>query len=158
MPQGLDSTMIANKILYAGTPVYQEMEVLTYANLAPGRLLIQDTLEYQVKVATAAKKLEVIGVADVMADKKLTLMQTETADGAPLTTYATGDQIRVIRGDVIVKLLLLSGETINVGERLQATDTGMVVAYADAGADIGYALEDRAGLGTCKWILVKLTI
>jgi hypothetical protein len=157
MPQGLDSDMIANKILYAGEAVYQEMEVETIANLAPGRLLITDTAEYQVQVAGAAA-LDVVGVADVMGDKKLTLMQTETAGGAPLTTYAAGDQIRVIRGPVVVKLLLLSGETITVGERLEAAANGMCRAYTTALADIGYALEARSAPATCKWILVKLTI
>ena len=157
MPQGLDSTLIANKILYAGEALYQEMEVLTYANVAPGRLVITDTLEYQIQVAGAAA-LDVLGVVDVMRDKKLTAMQTETVSGAPLTTYAAGDQVRVIRGDVIVKLLLKSAETITVGERVEAATAGMCQAYTTALADIGYALEARAAPDECKWILVKLTI
>ena len=160
MPQGLDSTMIINKILYAGTPVYQEMEIETQDTIAPGRLLIKGTAQYQCAVA-GATSLEVIGVADVMADRKLTLMQTETAAGTPLDYYDAGDQIRVIRGDVIVKLLLLSGQTITVGERVEAAANGMVqTETADgSGAAIGYAVENSTAPATCcEWILVKLII
>jgi len=160
MPQGLDSDMIINKILYAGQPNYQEMEIETQDTIAPGRLLIKGTAQYQCKVA-GATSLEVIGVADVMADRKLTLMQTETAAGTPLDYYDAGDQIRVIRGDVIVKLLLLSGQTITVGERVEAAANGMVqTETADgSGAAIGYAVENSTAPATCcEWILVKLII
>lgn len=160
MPQGLDSDMILNKILYAGQPNYQEMEVETQDTIAPGRLLIKGTAQYQCKVATAGS-LEVIGVADVMADVKLTAMQTEIATGVPLDYYDAKDQIRVIRGDVIVKLLLKSGETITVGERVEAAANGMVVTEAvdGSGKAIGYAVENSTAPATvCEWILVKLII
>ena len=156
MPQGLIQPN--NAILYAGEPVYGEYEVETVTTVAPGRLLITGTAEYQAKVATAAS-LGVIGVADVMADKKLTLMQTEIATGVPLTTYAVKDQLRVIRGDVVVKLLLKSGETVTVGERVEAAANGMCQAYTTALADVGYSLQNSTAPATvCEWILVKLTI
>jgi len=156
MPQGLDSTMIANKILYAGQPVYQEMEVESDTDIAPGRLLIHGTLEYQCAKA-GALALNVIGVADVMADRKLTLMQTETAAGTPLDYYDAGDQIRVIRGDVVVKLLLKSGETLAVGTKVEAAANGMIQAHTTAYADVGYSLEIRGAPAVCTWTLVKLT-
>jgi predicted RecA/RadA family phage recombinase len=160
MPQGLDSDMILNKILYAGQPNYQEMEVETAETIAPGRLLIKGTAQYQCAVA-GATTMECIGVADVMADRKLTLMQTETAAGTPLDTYDAGDQIRVIRGDVIVKLLLLSGQTITVGERVEAAANGMCQTETGdgSGAAVGYAVENSTAPATCcEWILVKLII
>jgi predicted RecA/RadA family phage recombinase len=160
MPQGLDSDMIVNKILYAGQPNYQEMEVQTKDTIAPGRLLIAGTAQYQCAIA-GATSMEVIGVADVMADHKLTDMQTETEAGTPLECYAAGDQIRVIRGDVIVKLLLLSGQTITVGERVEAAANGMVQTETGdgSGAAVGYAVENStAPAAVCEWILVKLII
>jgi len=157
VPQGLIQP--SNAILYAGTPLTQELEVLTVTNFAPGRLVVRDTNEWDCKACAGAASLEVLGVADVPSDKKLTDMQAnETVSGAPTTTFTAGDQIRVLRGDIIVKLLLLSGETITIGERVESTATGMIQAYTTALADIGYALQASAASGTCDWILVKLTI
>jgi len=160
MPQGLDSGMILNKILYAGQPNYQELEVETQDTIAPGRLVITGTAQHQCKIA-GATSLEVIGVADVMADVKLTAMQTEVPLGTPLDYYDASDQIRIIRGDVIVKLLLKSGQTITVGERVEAAANGMVqTETADgSGAAVGYAVENSTAPATvCEWILVKLII
>jgi hypothetical protein len=160
MPQGLDSGMILNKILYAGQPNYQELEVETQDTIAPGRLLITGTAQHQCKVA-GATTMECIGVADVMPDRKLTDMQTETAAGTPLDYYDASDQIRVIRGDVIVKLLLLSGQTITVGERVEAAANGMIQTETGdgSGAAIGYAVENSTAPATCcEWLLVKLII
>ena len=160
MPQSLDSGMILNKILYAGTPVYQELEVETDATIAPGRFLITGTAQHQCKVGTAGT-VEAIGVADVMADRKLTLMQTETAAGTPLDTYDAGEQIRVIRGPVIVKVLLKSGETITVGERVEVAANGMVVTEAvdGSGKAVAYAVENSTAPATCcEWLLVQLLI
>lgn len=160
MPQGLDSDMIKNKILYAGQPNYQEMEIETQDTIAPGRFLITGTAQYQCKVAGAGT-LEAIGVADVMPDVKLTAMQTEIATGVPLDYYDAKDQIRVIRGDVIVKVLLKSGETITVGERVEVAANGMVVTEAadGSGKAVAYAVENSTAPATvCEWILVKLII
>ena len=157
MPQGLISP--SNAILYAGEPEIQEMEVKTATNLAPGRLVIQDTNAWDVKVAGDGALL-VLGVADVMANKKLTAMQTEIATGVPLTTYSAGDQVRVLRGDIVVKLLAKSGSTIAVGTRVMAAANGMIKQFSGTAADalIGYSLEAPTLTALCKWVLVKLTI
>lgn len=159
MPQGLNASMIANKILYAGQPNYQELEVETQDTIAPGRLLIKGTDQWQCKIATAAST-EVIGVADIMPDWKLTLMQTEIATGVPIDYYDANDQIRVIRGDVVVKLMAKSGEAINVGTKVVAAANGMIAAGTTAGQVVGYSLEKaQTRIATvCKWVLVKLTI
>jgi len=158
MPQGVITPL--NAILYAGDPdTMQEYEAKTIANLAPGRLVITDTYEYAIKVADAAATT-LLGVADVMPENKLTLMQTEIAAGTPLATYAAGDQVRVLRGDIVVKLLAKSGETIAVGTRLISAANGMVAAGAVAGQTVGYSLQDATAhiAAKCGWVLVKLQI
>jgi len=160
MPQGLNASMIVNKILYAGQPNYQEMEVQADTTIAPGRLVVAGTAQYQIGIAGAASEL-VIGVADIMADQKLTLMQTETAAGTPLKYYSAGDQVRVIRGDAVVKLLAKSGQTIAVGTRVESAANGMIQKETLSGdSTIGYSLEDASTriATVCKWVLVKLTI
>jgi len=159
MPQGLDHEMIKNAILYAGQPEIQEMEVRTVTTFGPGRLVIADTTEYQCQVAADASTI-VLGVADVPSDQKLTAYYTPTAGGALTKTFTANDQIRVIRGDVVVKLVAKSAETIVVGTRLVAAAAGMVKAGATAGQCIGYSLEDKTTeiSACCDWLLVKLII
>jgi hypothetical protein len=157
MPQG--KIQPSNAILESGTPLVQEYEAGTVTHLAPGRLVITETNDYTCTVATAAA-LTVLGVADVPSDEKLSSMQAnETVSGAPTKTFTAGDPVRVLRGDIVVKLLLKSGEDVDVGERIEAAANGMCQAYTTALADVGYALEDTGGATTtCDWILVKLTI
>ena len=155
MPQGLIQP--ANAILYAGQPVIQEMEVETVSEFCPGKLVIVDTEDYQCQVATVGAAT-VLGVADVPSDKKLTDYITESAAGTVTTTFTVKDQIRVLRGDIVVKLMALSGETIAVGTKLVAAANGLVKAGATAGQCIGYSLESPTLTTSCKWVLVKLTI
>lgn len=155
MPQALIQP--SNAILYAGTPVIQEMEVKTTSEFCPGKLVITDTNDWDCKVAGAASTA-VIGVADVPSDEKLTSYISESAAGTVTTAFTAGDQIRVLRGDIIVKLMALSGETINVGTKLVAAANGLVKAGTTAGQVIGYSLESPTLTSSCKWILVKLTI
>ena len=159
MPQGLDHEMIKNAILYAGEPEIQEMEVKTVTTFGPGRLVIADTTEYQCQVAGAGSAI-VLGVADVPSDQKLTAYYTPTAGGALTKTFTAGDQIRVLRGDIVVKLVCDSAATIVVGTRLIAAAEGMVTSGATAGQCIGYSLEDKTTeiAECCDWVLVKLII
>ena len=159
MPQGLGHEMIKNAILYAGEPEIQEMEVLTVTTFGPGRLVIADTAEYQCKVAPDASPI-VLGVADVPSDQKLTAYYTPTAGGALTKTFTIKDQIRVLRGDIVVKLVAKSGETIVVGTKLIPALEGMVKAGTAAGQVVGYSLEDKttAIAACCDWVLVKLVI
>lgn len=159
MPQGLDHEMIQNAILYAGQPEIQEMEVETITTFGPGRLVIANTANYQAQVAGDGSAV-VLGVADVPSDQKLTAYYVPTIGGALTKTFTAGDQIRVLRGDIVVKLVAKSGETIAVGTRLISAAAGMVKAGATAGQCIGYSLEDKTAAiaACCDWILVKLTI
>ena len=157
MPQG--PIQPANAILYAGTPVTAEMEAETVTTFGPGRLVIADSTAYQAQVAGATSAL-VLGVADVPSDEKLTEYYVPSAGGALTKTFTAGDQIRVLKGDIIVKLVAKSGETIAVGTRLISAAAGMVAAGATAGQCIGYSIEDvtTAIAASCGWVLVKLTI
>jgi len=161
MPQGLDHEMILNGILYAGQPEIQEMEVETTTQFCPGRLVVAGTAEYQCGPAQSAS-LVTLGVADVPSDKKLTDYYVPSAGGANTASFTAGDQIRVLRGDIVVKLVAISGQTIVVGTRLivAANNCGMVAAGTTAGAIVGYSLENKTTELTalCDWLLVKLTI
>ena len=139
MPQGLIQP--TNSILYAGYPKYLEMEVETATNMYPGRLVITDTAEYQIQVATD-NSVAVIGVLDVEPNE---LRET---------IYATGDQARVITGDCVVLVKAHSGATIVVGSVVQAAADGCVDQYATGGAAVGYALQAKAG-DDHEWILIK---
>ena len=164
MPQGLDHEMALNAILYAGEPEIQEMEVETSSTqLCPGKLVIVGTADYQCAVAGAASGM-VLGVADVPSDQKLTAYYTPSIAGTVTKGFTAGDQIRVLRGDIVVKLIIKSNKTTVVGQRLVAATNGMVEpATADSGAPediVGYSLENKTteGLTLCDWVLVKLTI
>ena len=143
MPQGLIQPN--NSILYAGNPKYMEYEVKTATSCYPGRLVITDTNEYSVKVATDGA-VTVLGVLDVEPNE---LRET---------IYGAGDQARVITGDCIVLLKAASGATIAVGTRVEAAADGMVEELADEDAEIGYALQAATPGEGGEWILVKLTI
>jgi hypothetical protein len=156
MPQGLDHEMALNAILYAGQPEIQEMEVETTTQFCPGKLVIANTAEYQCQVAPATSSI-VLGVADVPSDEKLTAYYVPSAAGLVTTAFTAGDQIRVLRGDIVVKLIAISSATIAVGTRLISAANGMVTNGTTAGQVVGYSLEAKT-LTTCDWVLVKLTI
>ena len=159
MPQG--EIQPSNAILTAGQPIIEELEVLTTTEFCPGKLVIYDTTDYQCKAAGAAAA-NVLGVADCPSDKKLTDYFTASAGGAVTDTFDAADMIRVIRGPVRVKCILVSGQTITKGDRLVAAANGMVTeCTADSGAPediIGFAAEAPAANTTCQWLLVDLTI
>lgn len=159
MPQG--AIIPNNAILAAGQPIILEMEVLTTTQFCPGKLVIYDTTDYQCKAAGAAAP-DVLGVADVPSDKKLTDYYTESAGGAVTVAFTAADQIRVLRGPIRVKVILKSGETVTPGESLVAAANGMVAACTgDSGAPediVGKAVTSVSASGTCDWILMDMTI
>jgi hypothetical protein len=138
-----------NAILVSGNPIYEEYEVETAANMYPGHLVIKGTAAEQVVVATD-NSVAVVGVLDVMPDKNLAEMYSDE------TTYSVGDQVRVIRGDCVVKLRKASGATITVGLKVQCAGDGKIDQYATANADVGIAEEAKSG-NDDEWIIVKLT-
>ena len=160
MPQGSTQAMDLNAILVSGSPVIEEMEVETSATqFCPGKLVIAGTADYQCAVAPTTSAI-VIGVADVPSDQKLTAYYVPSAGGAVTKGFTAADQIRVLHGDCVVKLIGLSGQTIVVGTKVISAANGMIQAGATAGQCIGYSLENATvRLSTkCDWVLVKLII
>ncbi|MCJ7767857.1 hypothetical protein MUP79_05665 [Candidatus Bathyarchaeota archaeon] len=147
MPQGL--VQPANGILYAGQPIVHEMEVRTATSCFPGRLVMTDTTEYQIKVMTSGAA-GAIGVLDVQPGK---LRAYE---------YTQYDQARVLSGPIIALLTADSGGTaITVGTVLMPANTGMVMAGTAAGialgGQVGIALQGVAAMTKAN-LLVLLEI
>jgi len=134
MPQYLVKS--ANQVVVAGNPLRVEFEVganATAAQMVPGRLVIHDATDGDVKEA-GAKARNVIGFLDVAAGKKES------------DAYAVGDQVMVVMGECIAKLTLLANESVAPGDLLVAAANGLVAKQAVGGAGlqgmvVGQALE-----------------
>lgn len=134
MPQYLVKP--ANQIIVAGVPLAVEMEIganATAAKMLPGRLVIHDATDGDVKEA-GAKADNIIGFLDVQSGEL-----EETA-------YAVGDQAKVVIGECIAKLTLLGGESVAPGDNLVSAADGKVAkqavgAMGAQGMVIGQAME-----------------
>ena len=133
MPQGLVKP--SNQVVVAGNPLKVEMEIGANASTdcLPGRLVIFDTVDFTV-VAASAKADNVVGFLGSASDK------------LEATQYAAGDEVQVIMGECIAKLLLLASENVARGDPLVAANNGKVAkqavgAMAGQGSVIGWALE-----------------
>lgn len=157
MPQG--SVIPSNSILVAGEPIILEKEALTVTNFAPGRLAIRETDEWSATYA-GDESAVVIGVADCPGDKKLTDYAFTAKTGVLTTTFTAGDQVRILRGPIRVKVVLLSGETVIVGTGLVAAANGMVKAISGDGPEdmVGKAASSSNASATCDWILMDMVI
>ena len=141
-----------NSILISGEPHIEEFEVETAANMYPGKLVILGTASHQVVVATD-NSTGVIGVLDVMPTKTVSEMYDDT------TTYSVGDQVRVLSGDITVRLRGDHADSISVGEAVQAAPDGNVDSLATANAKVGVAEDAHTGGAgySDSWIIVHLT-
>jgi len=134
MPQFLPKP--ANQVVVAGNPLKVEMEIganATAAKMLPGRLVIHDTIDGNVKEA-GAKARNILGFLDVAAEK----LESDN--------YAVGDQALVVMGDCIAKLTLLAGQSVAPGDMLVSAADGKVAkqavgAMGSQGQVIGEALE-----------------
>jgi hypothetical protein len=134
MPQYLVKP--ANQVVVAGNPLRLEFEVganATAAEMHPGRLVIHDTNDGDVKEA-GAKARNIIGFMDVAAGKKES------------DNYAVGDQAMVVVGECIAKVTLLANESVAPGDLLVAAANGKVAkqavgAMGSQGMVVGQALE-----------------
>lgn len=131
----------ARGILVSGTPITEEYEIETKANCFPGRLVEPGSASHYVVVGVSGSS-EIIGVLDTEPDELRT------------TQYDQYDQARVLRGDIVVLLKVVTGAAINMGELVQCADGGLIIESADATKAIGKAEEDAT---EDEWILVKLT-
>ena len=155
----------ANAILVGGNPLVQELTA-EGSGIKPGRLVITGTATHQCKVATVATKETVIGVADVMPDITRQTVTSGVKNTGPdnATEYTAGDQVRVLKGPIRVLLVAGSGETINVGTRLEASGGGIVVTCTgdlsgETVADqIASAVTTKAGTADNEWLIADLLI
>ena len=152
MPQGL--TQPSNAILVAGTPVYREVEIganATAAKMLPGRLVIHDATDGDVKEA-AANADTILGVLDVEAESLIT------------DAYAVGDQARIITnpGVSVVLTLVSGGAAVAPGDPVVSAADGKaakqaVGAMGAQGMVVGDAQETQDPSSADKKCIVKLT-
>lgn len=140
MPQGDVSP--SNAIFCAGTPIIHEYEVKTATSCYPGRLVIRDTSDGNIKVAGNGAT-DVLGVLDVQPDELRT------------TIYTQYDQARVL-SDCEVLVEAISGAVITAGLTLLAATGGTVIQGTTAGAVVGTALTSASPSDTGTFIRVKL--
>lgn len=134
MPQYLVKP--ASQVVVAGNPLRLEFEIgsnATADQMLPGRLVIHDTTDGDIKEAGAAAR-NIIGFLDVEGGKKES------------DNYAVGDQAMVVVGECIAKLTLLANESVAPGDLLVAAANGKVAkqavgAMGSQGMVVGQALE-----------------
>lgn len=139
-------------ILVSGEPHIEEFEVETADYMYPGKLVKMGTASHQV-VACTDNSTGCIGVLDVMPDKSVGDMYNDSS------TYAAGDQVRVLSGDITVRLRGDHADSISVGEAVQPAPEGNVDPLATANAKIGVAEDAHTGGAsqTDSWVIVHLT-
>jgi hypothetical protein len=169
MPQWGTAWCTDYGILVAGLPLFHEYEA--GGAIWPGMVVEFHATEGNIQKASS-KGDNIVGVADIAmatqdgnGSRRLYLCDdnTEAADDNP---YATGDQVKVISGPIIVMLILEAGNDIEQGDKLQAATTdGYVTEYSCALASanpcslVAEALEDEfTGAGECAYIAAKLLI
>ena len=133
MPQGTVNP--SNAILCAGTPVIKEMEIVTATSCYPGTLVIRDTTDNGVKIATDGATT-CIGVLDMES--------TETRN----TLYDAADQARVLTGPCEVLIRVYTGQTVTAGQTVIPATGGTVIAGTTAGAVVGVAKTTATGSTT----------
>ena len=122
MPQG--HVQPANAVLVAGTPIVEELEVKTATNMYPGRFVIKDTNDWDIKIAGAGA-LNVLGILDVEPGE------------LRATIYGAGDQARVLRGaGCVVVASLASGQSVAKGAELVVAANGELTAATTISATI----------------------
>jgi len=156
MPQVYTSNETYHAILVAGLPLFYEFEA--DGTIWPGYVVMMNA-PTEGHVVACTHGSNPVGVADIaMASQTgrgsvkfgtCTTHSTNTTD-----YYATGDQVKVISGPVVVTLVLDASENVVVGEKVQCAATaGMVEEYAclttsDPCALVAEALETATtGLG-----------
>jgi len=166
MPQWGTSNETDYGILVAGLPLFMEFQA--YQTTYPGYVVM---MQAEGVVQNCTEGANPVGIADIaMATqdgngsrrKALCDPNVDSEDDNP---YVAGDQIKVICGPIIVKLVLEAGEVIVVGEKLECGDeAGQVQDYicsttSDPCSIVAEALEDvTTHAGECHYIMAKLLI
>lgn len=133
MPQGTVNP--SNAILCAGTPNIKEVEIVTATSCYPGCLVIRDTTDYGVKIATDGDTTS-LGVLDMES--------SETRN----TIYNAGDQARLLTGPCEVLIRVYTGATVTAGQTVIPATGGTIIAGTTAGAVIGVVKTTATGSTT----------
>jgi len=117
-----------HSIVVAGLPLYMEFEhaaEVTTAAILPGDLVeFAGTTNCDVKAAQDDSTI-VIGVADISPQSA----STPPRGGDRTTAYQEGDQVKIVRGPLLVMLRIKTSEDISCGEMVQPAASGEVKAY-----------------------------
>lgn len=166
MPQIFTSNETDYGILVAGLPLFMEMEA--YEELWPGYVVMMQAEGIVKKCTEGENPLGIADIAMATQDgngsrrKSLCDPNVETEDDNPYVQY---DQVKVIMGPIIVKLVLGQSEVVVIGEKLECGETaGEVQDYicsttSDPCAIVAEALENvTTFIGECAYIMAKLLI
>lgn len=120
------------KIVDQGVPLVDQVKVKTAANCYPGRLVIKDTTDNQIKVSGAAgETLGWLGYEQAALNYK-----PDTVD----TIYAVNDMAPLLYGGhFTIVASLASGESVAAGARLVAGANGELIEDTAAIATTGSA-------------------
>ena len=162
-------------ILVGGLPLFHEYEAA--ADIYPG-YVVSFTKAYDPVTITpcdsdSTDHFDPVGVAVLdMADQDghgswRRSDCTGASDSSKDYPYETGDQVKVLSGNIFVMLVLDENETIHPGDKLMcsAANPGLVIEYfcglttSDPCALVAEAMEYAVTHGgDCEYILVKLLI
>lgn len=164
----------AHSILVGGLPLFHEYEA--YATIYPGYVVAYtgavDPLVIAGCDSGAAARDDPVGVA-LLAMAHQTgrgSWRKPNCTGAGTTTkdlpYLTGDQVKVVSGDVFVMLILDQNEVLVPGDKVMCSDAnpGLVIEYfcgdtADPCELVAESMESvQTGAGECEYFMAKLLI
>ena len=166
MPQWGTTNETDYGILVAGLPLFMEWEAS--ATIYPGMAVMFSSESYITPCTDGSNPVGIADIAMATQDGNGSRRKADCDDNVAEgddNPYVSGDQVKVISGPIIVKLILGPSEDVVAGEKVQCDDTaGMVQNYdcsttADPCAIVGESLEDLStGAGECAYLMVKLLL
>lgn len=155
MPQNY--VMPANSILIHGVPLWEEFEAAPGSAILPGDLVEFDTrycADGEAKIMECAEGSEdFLGVAE----------QSHAGDADD--AFSAGDQVRVMSGDIIVRMRLEAGNEVTCGDLLKPAASGEIQpldceagTHDPADNPCLLAAQARASYSSAtlvQWVIVK---
>lgn len=149
-----------NKIIVLGVPIIQELLIKTIANCYPGRLVMRDTTDAEIKVATATEATAGGALGFLGYEQAAEYWKPATVD----TIYKVDKDsklpfVPVLSGPIVVVASLASGQNVTKGAILTATADGELTAATIAtNMLIAIAEESVDASGGAKDIMVRVLI
>lgn len=132
-----------NAVLVAGVPLEEELICKTVTNCTPGVLVERDTDDNHFKVCGATGVP--LGFLDVSHKKGIG------------DTYEADQAARILKGSVVIKAILASGQNLTKGAEVETAAAGRVTALA-AAKKVGTLENSVDASGGEKSVLVKCTL